>query len=47
MYWKQSMDALKAQYKRWRHLKTRKRGRRRVSLYTILAFSVFGFQMNK
>ncbi|KAL4001778.1 Helix-loop-helix DNA-binding domain family protein [Acanthocheilonema viteae] len=29
MYWKRSMDALKAQYKRWRHLKTRKRGRRR------------------
>uniref|UniRef100_A0A0R3RU26 BHLH domain-containing protein n=1 Tax=Elaeophora elaphi TaxID=1147741 RepID=A0A0R3RU26_9BILA len=31
MYWKRSMDALKAQYKRWRHLKTRKRRRRGIS----------------
>ncbi|VDK83475.1 unnamed protein product [Litomosoides sigmodontis] len=29
MYWKGSVDTLKAQYKRWRHLKTRRRGRRR------------------
>ncbi|EJD73734.1 CBR-MML-1 protein [Loa loa] len=29
MYWKRSMDALQAQYKRWRHLRTRRRGRRR------------------
>uniref|UniRef100_A0A915Q5P3 BHLH domain-containing protein n=1 Tax=Setaria digitata TaxID=48799 RepID=A0A915Q5P3_9BILA len=29
LYWKRSMDALKAQYKRWRHLKTRKKGRHR------------------
>ncbi|VDM09698.1 unnamed protein product [Wuchereria bancrofti] len=29
MYWKRSMDALKAQYKRWRHSRTRRRGRRR------------------
>ncbi|MCP9258600.1 Protein WBSCR14-like protein [Dirofilaria immitis] len=29
MYWKRGIDALKAQYKRWRHLKTRRRGRRR------------------
>lgn len=30
MYWKRGLDALKAQYKRWRYFKTRRRGRRRV-----------------
>ncbi|VDN08088.1 unnamed protein product [Thelazia callipaeda] len=29
MYWKRGLDALKAQYKRWRHFRTSRRGKRR------------------